>query len=124
MDVDYRQFTKLFEYITNLEKRFDCPFTLIMIELDTTSGEEPQMEELEDAMYYLDRAIRQTIRNVDVVTRYSRQQYLVIRGEAGLPMLAEAAFYKQLATAMAEIYQTAGVNSLGKQRGYRGFKLV
>ena len=52
------------------------------------------------------------------------QQYLVIRGEAGLPMLAEAAFYKQLATAMAEIYQTAGVNSLGKQRGYRGFKLV
>lgn len=78
MDVDYRQFTKLFEYITNLEKRFDCPFTLIMIELDTTTGEEPQMEELEEAMYYLDRAIRQTIRNVDVVTRYSRQQHLVI----------------------------------------------
>jgi len=53
------------------------------------------------------------------------QRYLVIRGEAGLPMLASPnAFFKQLATAMAEIYQTAGVNSLGKQRGYRGFKLV
>lgn len=52
-------------------------------------------------------------------------QYLAVREKTGLPLLEEAAFYKRLATAMAEVYQAAGVNSLpGKQRGYRGFELV
>ena len=51
--------------------------------------------------------------------------YLKVRQEAGLPVLESAAFYKQLAKSMGEIYQTATVNSLpGKQRGYRGFELV
>ena len=29
-------------------------------------------------MYFMEQSIRQTIRNVDVITRYSRQQFLVI----------------------------------------------
>ena len=29
-------------------------------------------------MYYMEQSIRQTVRNVDVVTRYNRQQFLVI----------------------------------------------
>ena len=51
--------------------------------------------------------------------------YVAVRQEAGLPVLESAAFYKQLAKAMGEVHQVASVNSLpGKQRGYRGFKLV
>ena len=50
--------------------------------------------------------------------------YVAVRGGAGLPMLEEAAFYKQLAKAMGEIHRVAVINSLpGKQRGYRGFSL-
>lgn len=78
LDVNYRQFAKLYEYITNLELRFSHPFKLILIELEAPDGETLKAEELERAMYYMDQAIRQTIRNVDVVTRYSRRQYLVI----------------------------------------------
>lgn len=50
--------------------------------------------------------------------------YVAVRGGAGLPMLEETAFYKQLAKAMGEIYQSTVVNSLpNRQRGYRGFSL-
>ena len=78
MDVEYRQFAKLYDFIENLEKRFAQPFKLIMITLDTASGEASSLEELEKAMYYMEQSIRLTIRNVDVITRYSRCQFLVI----------------------------------------------
>lgn len=78
MDVEYRQFAKLYEYIVNLEKRFSQPFRLVMITLRTVPGQAPHPDELTKAMYYMEQAIRQTIRNVDVLTQYSRQQFLVI----------------------------------------------
>lgn len=78
MDVDYRQFAKLYEYISNLKKRFSCPFQLITITLDADGAEPPLPDELERAMYYMEQSIRQTIRNVDVLTRYSRQCFLII----------------------------------------------
>ena len=78
MDVEYRQFAKLYEYVTNLEKRFDQHFRLIMITLENTSGGPVQLEELEKSMFCMEQAIRQAIRNVDVLTRYSQQQFLII----------------------------------------------
>ena len=78
MDVEYRQFAQLFEYINNLEKRLAQPFKLIMVKLEPEGSAAPHFEELETSMYYMEQAIRQTIRNVDVVTRYSRQQFLII----------------------------------------------
>lgn len=78
MDVEYRQFAKLFEYIANLEKRYAHPFKLVMITLEASDEESPRMDELEDAMFCMEQSIRQTVRNVDIVTRYSRQQFLVI----------------------------------------------
>ena len=78
MDVEYRQFAKLYEYVTNLEKRFDQHFRLIMITMENSAGDDIQLEELEKAMFCMEQAIRQTIRNVDVLTRYSRQQFLII----------------------------------------------
>ena len=78
MDVEYRQFARLYEYITNLKKRFAHPFKLILITLESADGEPPTPEELEKAMFYMEQAIRQTIRNVDVTTRYTGQQFLVI----------------------------------------------
>ena len=77
-EVEYKQFVQLYEYIVNLEKRFKHPFRLVMITLTPCEGEEPGTEELEKSMYYLEHSIRRTIRDVDIVTRYSRQQFLVI----------------------------------------------
>lgn len=78
MDVEYRQFSKFYEFICNLEKRFSHPSKLVMVTLEGEKGEAYYMEELEKAMYYMEQSIRQTVRNVDVVTRYNRQQFLVI----------------------------------------------
>ena len=78
LDVDYRQFTKLYEYIGNLEKRFSHPYKLVLIELAAVEADAAQAEAVEKAMYYMDQSIRQTIRNVDVFTRFNRRQYLVI----------------------------------------------
>ena len=77
MDVEYRHFAALYEFVENIKTRFSHPFRLIMITLET-GEEEPRPEELEKAMYFMEQSIRQTIRNVDVITRYSRQQFLVI----------------------------------------------
>lgn len=78
LDVEYRQFARLYEYITNLEHRFAHPFKLVLIELEAPGVEASQTEELERAMYFMEQSIRQTVRNVDVVTRYSRRQFLII----------------------------------------------
>ena len=49
-----------------------------MITLEAEKGEPSYIEELEKAMYYMEQSIRQTVRSVDVVTRYSRRQFLII----------------------------------------------
>ena len=78
MDVEYRQFARLYEYIGHLSQRFSHPFNLVMITLKANTGAQPGLEELESAMYYMEQSIRQTIRNVDVFTKYNQQCFLVI----------------------------------------------
>ena len=77
LNVEYSQFTKLYEFISHLEKRFNHPFKLILITLGGDPGEEPSAN-LERAMFYMERAIKISIREVDIVTRYNGQQFLVI----------------------------------------------
>ncbi len=78
MSVEYRDFAKQYEFITNLERRFSCSFKLIMITLEAESGAAYGVEELERSMFNMEQSIRQTIRDVDVLTRYSRTQFLII----------------------------------------------
>ncbi|MBO4904735.1 MAG: diguanylate cyclase [Lachnospiraceae bacterium] len=78
MNVDYREFAKLYEFIVNLEQRFDHSFKLIVISLESAKGDVFGSDELERSMYNMEQSIRQTIRDVDVLTRYSKQQFLVI----------------------------------------------
>ncbi len=78
MNVEYREFAKLYEYITNLEQRFSYSFKLIMVSLESSNNTPVSVEELERSMYNMEQSIRQTIREVDVLTRYSKRQFLVI----------------------------------------------
>ncbi len=78
MDVEYRQFSRMYEFVINLEKRFHQSSFLIMVTMEMTRDEAPILEELEKAMYYMEQSIRQTIRNVDVLTRYNQRQFLII----------------------------------------------
>lgn len=78
LEVEYRQFVRLYEYISNLDQRFSHPFKLILISLDPTDGEVSQVVELEREMGFMERSIRQSIRSVDILTRYGKQQFLII----------------------------------------------
>ena len=78
MDVEYGQFARQYNYISNLKKRFDHPFELIMISLDAEEGYDLSKEELEKEMAYMEHSIRQTLRNVDVMTKCGEQQFLII----------------------------------------------
>ena len=78
LNVEYRQFARLYDFIENLESRFSQPFKLVLITLSSSDESGVRIEEQEKAMYYMEQAIRQTIRGVDVLTRYSSRQYLVI----------------------------------------------
>ena len=78
LNVEYRHFARLYDFIENLQKRFSQPFKLVLITLEPADGSQANIEEQEKAMYYMEQAIRQAIRGVDVLTRYSSRQYLVI----------------------------------------------
>ena len=77
LNVDYGQFSRLYDFIANLAKRFNHPFKLVLITLEAKAGTETPVS-LENAMFYMDRAIRISIRDVDIVTQYNRQQFLVL----------------------------------------------
>ena len=78
MGVEYREFAKLFDFVDNLEKRFSYPFKMIVISLNAPEGTDPGIDELEKSVYYMEQSIRQTIREVDIMTRYSSRHILVM----------------------------------------------
>lgn len=66
------------QHIANLGSRFNHPFALVMIELKATIDDNRGSELMRRAMDYMELAIRQTVRNVDVITRYGDRRFLVI----------------------------------------------
>ena len=78
LNVDYEQFAKLYEFSANLKRRFDHPFEMILISLNPEGKETPSEKELERAMFFMDQAVRQNIRDVDILTRYRANQFLVL----------------------------------------------
>lgn len=80
LGVDFREFTHLYEFINNLSIRYHQDLQLIMITVEpynSTKGEfSPEI--LEEAMDAMNDAIRTSLRAVDVCTRFSSQQFLVI----------------------------------------------
>ena len=58
LDVEYIQFAKLYEFTTNLEKRFSHSFRLILITIEQSKEQTASETDTERAMYYLERAIQ------------------------------------------------------------------
>ena len=85
LGVDYREFTHLYEFITNLAIRYEHNIQLSMITLEPFSPSKGSFspEILEEAMSCMNVAIRNSLRNVDVCTRFSSQQFLVILTNTG-----------------------------------------
>ncbi len=95
LDLENRQFSKIYEYVSNLGERYNHKCHLVMITVDAVSDNTMFIEDIEQALHCMEMAIRGNIRNVDICTRYSSMQYLVILIEAGtdkIPMVMERIF--------------------------------
>ena len=78
LELDYREFAKIYEYMNSMEKRYKCHCYLVMVTLETEADSVLNIEDIEYALECMEQAIRQKIRKVDVCTRYSSMQYLLI----------------------------------------------
>lgn len=83
LNIEYREFTKIYEYIVKMCRRYEHTCHLVLVTLETAPGSTINIEEFENAMECMGVVIKENMRNVDVCTRYSSAQYLVILLEAG-----------------------------------------
>ena len=78
LHLDYREFAKLYAYMNQLSERYSYHCCLVMITMNTIPDAALYIENLEQALSCMDQAIRRNIRAVDICTRYSSMQYLII----------------------------------------------
>ena len=95
LDLENREFSKIYEYVSNLGERYRHTCHLVLVTMDAVSDNTMFIEKIEQALGCMETAICENIRNVDVCTRYSSMQYLLILMEAGegnIPMVMERIF--------------------------------
>lgn len=95
LDLNYRDFARQYEYMSQLVTRSQCRCYLAMITIETLVDTVPDIESIEQALEYMEQAIRQNIRRVDICTRYSSLQYLIILfepDETHIPDIIERIF--------------------------------
>lgn len=78
MDVEYRQFTKLYEYTRNICERYRFELRLIMISMNSKQKSPVSFEETESAMKYMEQSITECIRSVDIFSRYGKNKFILI----------------------------------------------
>ena len=78
LNLDYREFAKIYEYMNHLNERYKHHCFLIMVTIDTAPGSVTYTENREQALACMEQAIHEKIRRVDICTRYSSMQYLLI----------------------------------------------
>lgn len=95
LSLDFREFTRQYEYIHQLMVRNQWNCYLIMVTIETVQDTLPYIEEIEEALTHMGEAIHKNIRKVDVCTRYSAMQYLIILSqptEAEIPNIMTRIF--------------------------------
>ena len=95
LEIDFRGFARLYEYMNSLSERHRHSCYLVMVTMDTMRDQTMYMEQIEEALGCMERAIRLAIRKVDICTRYSAMQYLIILfepEESQIPKVMERIF--------------------------------
>ena len=114
IDVEYRQFTKLYEYTRNICERYNFELRLVMITMASKQKSPVSFEETEVAMKYMEQSITECIRNVDIFSRYGKNKFILIcinANEEQIDALIKrviSRFYKICGSAVFEpIYEVA-----------------
>lgn len=78
LSVEYREFAKIYDFVQHLGERYSYDLQLVMITLDTANHEELYIDEREHAMLCMEQTIKASLRAVDVSTRFSSEQFIII----------------------------------------------
>lgn len=78
LDLDYRVFAKIYEYVNNIGECYRHKCYLVMVTMETLPDCMLYIENIEEALGCMEQAIHEKIRKVDVCTRFSSMQYLII----------------------------------------------
>lgn len=114
LDVEYRQFTKMYKYINEVCERYRHTCNVVLVTLNTKPT--TFIDEIEQGMKCMETAIKKTIRSVDICSRYSSVQFLIVLLEAGDENVSSimnrifASFYKM--NTDADIVPTYEVSTL------------
>ena len=83
LSVEYREFSKFYDFVRSISERFQHSMELIMITLQPAVEGSLYIDEKEQAMLCMEKTIQASLRAVDVCTRFSSEQFLVILTDAG-----------------------------------------
>lgn len=75
---EYPEFGKMYEFISSLAERNDMKVQITLFTVSQIKGNKVFLDEQERVMELLEKAIVNSIRNVDVVTRYSSTQLAIL----------------------------------------------
>ena len=78
LNVEYREFAKIYDYVQHLGERYQYNIKLVLITLDFAGRENVYIDERERAMTCMEKTIQASLRSVDVCTRFSGEQFVVI----------------------------------------------
>lgn len=76
--VDYDEFGRIYDFIQHFSQRNNQEMQLILFTLFSADGSDIRLEQMEHAMQCMEQAIMKSLRGVDVGTRYSSFQFLVV----------------------------------------------
>ena len=78
LSVEYREFAKVYEFSKHIGKRYEYNVHLVMITLDFVNHNDFYIDEREHAMTCMEKTIQLSLRTVDVCTRFSSEQFIVV----------------------------------------------
>ena len=77
-NTSYPEFGRMYEFLNSLASRTHQNVLIILFTVQPVEGIKPELEERDRIMSLMQKAITESIRNVDVMTRYSSTQYAVL----------------------------------------------
>ena len=76
--IDYAEFAHIYDFMNRFSERSNQRTQLLLFTLFSSDGSEIKLERMEVAMQCMEQAICKSLRGVDVGTRYSSSQFLVV----------------------------------------------
>lgn len=76
--IDYEEFGRVYDFVVHFSQRNNQEVQLILFTLYSADGSDIRLDQMEQAMQCMEQAIIKSLRGVDVGTRYSSSQFLVV----------------------------------------------